>query len=188
MKTKKTITSIFMVPTLMVPKNALKQNGFINAYLDDVDRDFKYDNVIYVLFLPTDLAKFREFLDGEYERTTSIIEDYDYEGGFVVLVYKLNEAFDIDFYLIRQGRYSETSDKFQKIFPKVLKIRKNGLHRDEISLQYRVFNKTDDMREYWEDKIGIDWDESLEVWEGFDKSREILDINKLKKSVELTKK
>ncbi len=89
MKTKKTITSIFMVPTLMVPKNALKQNGFINAYLDDVDRDFKYDDdVIYVLFLPTDLAKFREFLDGEYERTTSIIEDYDYEGGFVVLVYK----------------------------------------------------------------------------------------------------
>ena len=44
------------------------------------------------------------------------------------------------------------------------------------------------MIEYWEDKLGIDWDESLEVWEGFDKSREILDINKLKKSVELTKK
>ena len=96
--------------------------------------------------------------------------------------------FDIDFYLIRQGRYSETSKKFQKIFPKAVKIKKNGLHRDEISLQYRVFNKTDDMIEYWEDKIGIDWDESLEVWEGFDKSREILDINKLKKSVELTKK
>ena len=66
MKTKKTITSIFMVPTLMVPKNALKQNGFINAYLDDVDRDFKYDNVIYVLFLPTDLAKFKNILTPKY--------------------------------------------------------------------------------------------------------------------------
>ena len=105
-----------------------------------------------------------------------------------MLVYKLNPDFDIDFYLIRQGRYSETSKKFQKIFPKVIKIKKHGLHRDEISLQYRVFNKTDDMIEYWEDKLGIEWDDSLEVWEGFDESKEILDINKLKKSVELTKK
>jgi hypothetical protein len=177
-----------MVPSLKVPKNSLKDNGFINAYLDDVGRDFKYNNVIYVLFLPTDLAKFREFLDNEYERTTEIVEDYDYEGGFVVLVYKLNMKWETDFDLIKQGRYSETSDNFQKLFPKVIKIKKNGLHRDEISLQYRVFNKTDDMIKYWENKLGIDWDDSLEVWEGFDEGKEILDINKMKKSIELIKK
>ena len=185
---KNTITSIFMVPSLKVPKNSLKDNGFINAYLDDVGRDFKYNNVIYVLFLPTDLAKFREFLDNEYERTTEIVEDYDYEGGFVVLVYKLNMKWETDFDLIKQGRYSETSDNFQKLFPKVIKIKKNGLHRDEISLQYRVFNKTDDMIKYWENKLGIDWDDSLEVWEGFDEGKEVLDINKMKKSIELIKK
>jgi len=185
---KNTITSIFIVPSLKVPKNSLKDNGFINAYLDDVGRDFKYNNVIYVLFLPTDLAKFREFLDNEYERTTEIVEDYDYEGGFVVLVYKLNMKWETDFDLIKQGRYSETSDNFQKLFPKVIKIKKNGLHRDEISLQYRVFNKTDDMIKYWENKLGIDWDDSLEVWEGFDEGKEILDINKMKKSIELIKK
>jgi len=177
-----------MVPSLKVPKNSLKDNGFINAYLDDVGRDFKYNNVIYVLFLPTDLAKFREFLDNEYERTTEIVEDYDYEGGFVVLVYKLNMKWETDFDLIKQGRYSETSDNFQKLFPKVIKIKKNGLHRDEISLQYRVFNKTDDMIKYWENKLGIDWDDSLEVWEGFDEGKEVLDINKMKKSIELIKK
>ena len=177
-----------MVPSLKVPKNSLKDNGFINAYLDDVGRDFKYNNVIYVLFLPTDLAKFREFLDNEYERTTEIVEDYDYEGGFVVLVYKLNMKWETDFDLIKQGRYSETTDNFQKLFPKVIKIKKNGLHRDEISLQYRVFNKTDDMIKYWENKLGIDWDDSLEVWEGFDEGKEILDINKMKKSIELIKK
>ncbi len=177
-----------MVPSLKVPKNSLKDNGFINAYLDDVGRDFKYNNVIYVLFLPTDLAKFREFLDNEYERTTEIVEDYDYEGGFVVLVYKLNMKWETDFDLIKQGRYSETSDNFQKLFPKVIKIKKNGLHRDEISLQYRVFNKTDDMIKYWENKLGIDWDDSLEVWEGFDEGKEILDINKMKKSIKLIKK
>ena len=187
MKTKKTVTSIFMVPTLMAPKNALKENGFVNAYVDDVDQDFKYDNVIYILLLPTDLAKLREFLDGEYERTTSIIEDYDYEGGYVVLVYKLDMKWETDFELIKQGRYSETTDAFQEMFPKIIKIRRKGLHRDEISLQYRVFNKTEDMIEYWEDKRGVDWDDSLEVWDGFDQGKETLDINKVRESLELTK-
>jgi len=51
-----------------------------------------------------------------------------------------------------------------------------------------VFNKTDDMIKYWENKLGIDWDDSLEVWEGFDEGKEILDINKMKKSIELIKK
>ena len=33
----------------------------------------------------------------EYERTKDIIEDYDYEDGYVVVVYKLNMEFKEDF-------------------------------------------------------------------------------------------
>lgn len=183
MTIKKTITSIFMVPTLRIPKNALKNNGFINGYVEDAERDFQYPDAVYLLFLPKDIPKFREFLDDEYERTENIIEDYDYEGGFVVVVYKLDSRWRKDYALIKQGRYSKTSGSFQKLFPKVIKIMKNGLHRDEVSLQYRVFNKTEDMIEYWENKIGIEWDDEFEVWEGYDKNKEILHINKLKDSV-----
>ena len=35
---KKNITSIFMVPTLKVPKDALMSNGFINGYTKDIIR------------------------------------------------------------------------------------------------------------------------------------------------------
>ena len=76
---KKTITSIFMVPTLNVPKDALLNNGFLNAYVGDVDKDIQYENSVYLLFLPKDIEQFREFLDDEYERTESVIEDYDYD-------------------------------------------------------------------------------------------------------------
>lgn len=180
----KTITSIFMVPTLKVPKNALKENGFINAYSKDTERDIpSYPGCIYLLFRPDDLPKFREFLDDEYERTKDIIEDYDYDDGFVVVVYKLNVKYSKDFDLIKEGRYSETSKTFQSIFPKVVKLIKNGLHRDEISLQYRIFNKTEDMVEYWQDKIGVEWEDSFEVWDGYDEDREVLCISELKELV-----
>jgi hypothetical protein len=173
-----------MVPTLKVPKDALKNNGFINAYIKDADREDHYKDSIYLLFKPSDLDKFREFLDSEYERTKNIIEDYDYENGYVVVVYQLNEKFKKDFELVKVGRYSKTSKDFQRMFPKTIKLLKNGLVREEISLQYRIFNKAEDLIEFWEDKLGLNLQltvgDEFEVWEGWDENRETLQINKIK--------
>jgi hypothetical protein len=180
MEIKKTITSIFMVPTLQIPKNCLKDNGFINAYSNDSTKEEQYKDCIYILFKPPNLDKFREFLESEYERTTNIIEDYDYEKGYVVVVYKLNEKFKKDFELIKRGKYSKTSIEYQNIFPKVVKILNNGLHKDELSLQIRIFKKTTDLVEFWEDKLGVSFDEEQEVWEGFEPDKEILILEKIK--------
>ena len=191
MEIKKNITSIFMVPTLKVPKDALRSNGFINAYIKDVDREDQYKDSIYLLFKPENLDKFREFLDSEYERTKTVIEDYDYEDGYVVVVYQLDGKYKKDFNLIKQGSYSKTSNDFQKLFPKIIKITKNGLHKDEISLQYRIFNKAEDLVTFWEDKLGIDLEDTVgknfEVWEGWDESKEILEINKIKEQCAIEK-
>jgi len=165
-----------MVPTLKVPKDSLLNNGFVNAYISDVDRDIQYPDSVYLLFLPIDIEQFREFLDDEYDRTESVIDDYDYPNGYVVIVYKLNSNFKEDFNLVKEGKYSETSNEFQESFSRVVKIKKNGLHKDQVSLQYRIFNKTEDMIKYWEDKIGIEWSKDLEVWDGFDIAKETLNI------------
>ena len=180
MELKKTITTIFMVPTLKIDREKLKSNEFINAYITDGKRDVQYNNAIYLVFHPKDLDKFKVFLDDEYERTKSIIDDYDYEGGFVVLVYELNKKFNKDFSLVKMGKYSKTSPEFQALFPKVVKINNNGKQKDEVSLQYRIFNQTEDLREYWEEKIGVKFDDSMEVWQGFIEDNETLFIDKLK--------
>ena len=180
---KKTITSIFMVPTLKIPRGELQDNGFINGYIKDGSREVQYENCIYLLFQPKNLDKFREFLDSEYERTKAIIDDYDYEDGFVVVVYQLDKKFKKDFMFIREGLYSRTSKEFQALFPKIIKIKKNGLHRDEISLQYRVFNRTEDLIKFWEDKLGVEFDDDQEVWHAFILEDEILNIEKLKEYV-----
>lgn len=185
MQLTKTITSIFIVPTLQVPKDALKNNGFINGYIIDKTKDVQYENAVYLLFKPNCLDKFREFLENEYERTKQIIEDYDYDKGYVVVVYKLNENLKEDFDLIKQGKYSKTSDNFKKLFPKEIQIKDNkGFLKNELSLQYRIFNKTEDLVDFWEKKLGVDLQsisgENFEVWEGFDMKRETLNIKNFK--------
>ena len=170
-----------MVPTLKVPNEGFKHNGFVNAFIKDLERDVQYEDVVYILFKPEKIDAFRLFLDSEYERTENIIEDYDYEGGFVVLVYKLNPNFKEDFALIKEGKYSKTSDDFKNLFPKAVKIKVNGWHRDEISLQWRIFRKSTDLREYWEDKLGVNFDEEQEVWGEYNEDIEILNIKNIKK-------
>jgi hypothetical protein len=184
MEIKKNITSIFMVPTLKVPKDALRANGFINAYIKDARKEEQYKDSIYLLFKPENLDKFREFLDSEYERTKAVIEDYDYEDGYVVVVYQLEKKYKDDFTLVKKGKYSQTSALFQNVFPRTIKITRNGITKDEISLQYKIFNKTEDLVTFWEEKLGIDFQEVIgkdfEVWEGWNETKEILELDKIK--------
>ena len=179
----KTITSIFMVPTLKINRENLMDNGFINGYIKDGRKDVQYENCIYLLFKPENLDKFRDFLDGEYERTKQIIDDYDYEDGYVVVVYELNQKFKRDFEFVKNSKYSRTSEEFQKLFPKLIKIKKDGVNREEISLQYRVFNKTEDLKQFWEERLGVEFDDDVEFWHGFFEENETLNLNKVKEYV-----
>lgn len=183
MEIKKTVTSIFMVPTLKIDREGLKKNNFINAFVKDEGKDLQYENAVYLLFKPDNLDIFRRFLDDEYARSESVIDDYDYENGHVVVVYKLNPKFKRDFELIKLGSYSLTSEAFQALFPKVIKIVHNKLHRDEISLQYRVFNRSEDLIKFWEEKLDVKFGDDQEVWGGFFEEDETLSLEKLKQLV-----
>jgi hypothetical protein len=176
-----------MVPTLNIDKMQLKDNGFLNGYIRDERREVQYQDCIYLLFKPNDLDKFKVFLDKEYERTKSVIDDYDYENGYVVVVYQLDPKFKKDFLLVMEGQYSKTSSAFQTLFPKIIKVKANGFSKDEISLQYRVFNKTQDLVKFWEDKFDVEFDDDQEVWHAFIVEDESLNLDKIKESCMTTK-
>lgn len=187
MKLNKTITSIFMVPLLKIPKDQMRLNNFINAYIKNSDRDVEYsENTIHLLFCPENIDRFREFLISEYKRCECIIEDYDYfNNKFIVIVYKIDDKFKEDIELIKSGKYSKTSQDFQNEFPKNITIIEKGFHKNEVSLQYRIFNKTEDLIDFWNTKLEIDIsslfeNNDFEVWEGFQIDRETLTLNKLK--------
>ena len=56
-----------------------------------------------------------------------------------------------------------------------------------MSLQTRIFKKTEDLLEFWEEKLGLNLKEvfgdDYEVWDGWDEQKEILEINKIKEYV-----
>lgn len=184
-KAIRTTTTLFLLRPLGLSPSDVDKYGFISAYSRDANQDHQYENCVYLLFKPSDMDLFMDFLERERE-LRNVVEDYDYEGGYVVIVYMLPSKFYKDYELIRQGLYSKTSKAFQEVFPKVIKIVKNGKHRDEISIQYRVFNRTQDLIDFWESKLGVRFSPDQEVWEGFHLEKETLNIDKIKSNVEST--
>jgi hypothetical protein len=183
MKVKKSITTLFMVRPLGINIESINKYGFINAYIKDSNQDHQYDDCVYLLFKPSDMDTFSNFLENEREKN-QIVEDYDYEGGYVVVVYKYNSIYKKDLDLIKKGLYSKTSKNFQDLFPRIIKIVKDGKHKDEISLQFRIFNRTQELINFWENKLGVVFTNDQEVWEGFHEENETLDFNKIKNYVE----
>lgn len=185
MKLTRSMCTLFLVRPLGLTINDIEKYGFINAFISDVNEEHQYENCVYLLFKPSDMDLFMDFLDRE-RGLRNVVEDYDYEGGYVVVVYMLPSKFYKDYELIKQGLYSKTSRAFQEVFPKVIKIVKNGRHRDEISLQYRIFNRTQDLINFWEEKLGVRFSSDQEVWEGFHLEKETLNIDKIKSNVQST--
>ncbi len=54
---------------------------------------------------------------------------------------------------------------------------------EEESLQYRIFNKTEWMKQYWEDRIAVNFNEGMEYWNGWEIEKEVLDIEKIKELI-----
>lgn len=175
----RTITSIFMMPTLNINRDSLFNNGYVDAYIDDKNKQYPYEQMLYLLFKPQDLQLFKNFLDQEYERTKQIIEDYDYEEGFVVIVYALDKRWSNDFELIKESKYSKTSKEFQNLFPKKLTNFVDKKDTEEkTSLQHLIFQRDGKLLTFWEEKIGTNvlTTNNLEVWPYFNIEKETLKI------------
>ena len=63
MEIKKTITTMFIVPTLLIDRDKLRENGFINGYVKDGLKDVQYENAAYLLFKPENQDRFKIFLE-----------------------------------------------------------------------------------------------------------------------------
>jgi hypothetical protein len=147
-KGNKTITTIFCVPLLGIGRGLLKQNGFIDAYVDDKITNPNFDDAIYLLFRPEYPSRFRKFLNHEYLRSKLILDDYDIKDGFCIVVYRPASSHSKDIELVKQGKYSKVSKDFQSFFPFYVEIEKDGIIRKEKSLQQRVFNKDTSLLDY----------------------------------------
>jgi hypothetical protein len=177
---KKTISSIFILPTLNINRVFLLNHGFINAYIKDIDK-LEYENVFMLLFKPKNLSLFREFVDDLYENF-NLIEDYDYDN-YVVLVFPLDEKFKSDYKLICLGQYSKLSEEFKNLFPKKILDLNSKSNTKVESIQHLIFNKDKRLLNFWKKELEVvSLNDSDEVWFEFNQEKETLNINKILKN------
>lgn len=171
MKVQQTNTTRFILPCFGVQLEEYRKLGFINSFLSDVNDPHIYnDNIpIYLLFKPSikQLPLLQEKIDQleeQDENKNIILNDYDYDGNFVIIVLKLPERFKNDFKLFLEGKYSHLSKEIQKYYPVEVAT---TLDEDFIpgkSLQWLACNRSSKLKTWVEKKYGLDLKDSLEYW------------------------
>lgn len=176
-----TVTNLFLVPPLGIGRERLRLQNLIDAYIKDAGSDLDYTDVVYLLFKPDDMELFQEFVEEERQRNDLLIDEYDYAGGFIVLVYKTHPEDKEDIELIFKGQYSKISQRYKKKIPAVVKQVIRGLHKDSISLQYEIIAKSQNVKDWWKKELDIDIPEGSEVWSIPDLEKETLYIDKIRR-------
>lgn len=180
-KTKLNLTSLFLLPIYGI-YHQVKKVGFVNAYLSDVNREpiNNTDIHLYLLFHPDpeqmiELEDIREKL--EAIDNSPLLEDYDYEDGYVVLVLKFPEQFRDDYNKFLLGKYSKFSHEFKNKLPRETVV---DLHGEKIpgkSFQLMVCDKDKRLIKNFKDKMDLDISEAEEYWSIYDEKLNNLNIN-----------
>lgn len=212
-------TSTFLLPVLGLKTEDLYKLGFINCYLSDKDREpINNDIHLYLLFKPNteiiEITTLGGFIarekDTQYDRLVKkikeleelddsnkiLIEDYDYEDGFVVLVLKFPEYYRKDYNLFLQGKYTHFSKAFKNKFAekKVVEFINEKGRKEKLlgfNFAYHVMHRTEQAKKFTESKYDIEIpEEQEEYWripatsvEG-ECGREVLNIERIKKELE----
>lgn len=177
--TRKTCSSLFLLAGIGLTRRSLLKYGFLSAYIDDSTHEPHWKDSIYLLFRPDNVAQLQLFLTGEMSKGI-VVDDYDYPGGYVVIVYKFPDKYMIEYNLFLQGKYSKFRKEYKDLCPDVIRVLKNGVEEDTYSLHYHVFNKSEYIKKYWEERLETSISPEMEMWSSPDiEGKETLDINNL---------
>lgn len=181
-------------PIVKETADALKEHNLINSYLRDKYREDLYgEDLLFVLFKPPDFDYFELFLHQQIAENKNYVEDYDYEGGYVVVVYKIPDGLKADFELFKRGKYSRMSDRIKASYGK--EIRRTGTVKQMVfkkTFQHMVFTKDPQLQQLLEEYMGIRFADhfpskvDMELWEAVDMEKETLDIDKIKENEQQT--
>jgi hypothetical protein len=92
-------------------------------------------------------------------------------------VYKIDVKYLPEYELFLQGKYSKFSPEYVKLFPmEILVELPRGAKVIKKSLHYHIFNRTKEIKDYWERQIGEKIPDNMELWSSPDMDKEVLDI------------
>lgn len=175
-------TLFLLTPVSGQEVELLREYQLIDSYLRDSDREDLTGNLLFVLFRPDDMEFFELFLYTESSQNVNFMEDYNYAGGYIVLVYKIPDKMKDDFEKFKLGQYSKFSKETKSLFKKSTGVRKG--FEPLTTLQWDVFSKSSALRKDLEKFVGETLPDDIELYGIPDIEKETLTISKFKHHVE----
>lgn len=169
---------LFLLRPLDLQRNVLKELGFIESYLKDADNTTSsVENPIFLLFKPEQFEKLESFIREQYDRKDEVLmEDYDYEGGYTVLLYSFPEKWKKDYKLFTYGKYSKLSKEFTELFAEKNKVQGVQIHE----MQWMIITKDENWIVAMNDILGTELTAEDELWKAVDLEKETLKINEIR--------
>jgi hypothetical protein len=181
---KYTKTTQFMLPSIgLNVRNKLIFRYFINSYLDDKGHRHQYERPIFVLFGVTN------FTDRDWQKVyAALAKSSNYRGDYdcgiqdgknlVMMVFKVPDEFEQDYYNFKRGRYSKFSELYKEKFPEFIGDEEGTTKR---SLIWQVLHRDPELARQLEELFGMDEGEldrptngihAREIWDLPRKNRE----------------
>lgn len=161
---KRTVSNMFMVPLLKIGRPILDEHGLINSFLYNAEEDVVYENALHLLFNPPSIDGFNLFVTREKGKNPAFIDELDYPGGLVILVYQLPPKFKADYDKIWEGRYSELSESYKSAIPSIMQMKEGNRVINSLTLQHMVFGKLDVLKVHWETRFNVTMENDQELW------------------------
>lgn len=173
-----TNSTLFLLPALKLSAIKMRKAGFINAYIADGGREDVCKNPVYLLFniKKTDHAREYQVLVNELDAL--IVDEYDYPEDYVVLVLPFPDDLADDYRLFLQGKYSNFSEKMKSIYEKKSAI-SNPYNKEKWGFAHSIVYKKSWVKEFQEDKIGMELPTAAELWSSPCFEDETIDEEKL---------
>lgn len=165
-----TKTTSFMRQLVDIPLNILNSYGFKDAYLGNyLKTKDEWGKSLHLAFDINQISNHnRETL---LRRNDFISITLDNE----LLIFEFEIGEEDYMYVVLpflEGKYSKISREYvDKNFVKILP--RNVSPINKISNNWKVLTKHQDLRKYWEDRIGVTFTEDMEVWSRPEKQDEI---------------
>lgn len=158
------VSNMFYVPLIAPVRRRLNDAGFVNSFMFNDEDLVEYEDVVHILFQPTNIRLFNSFVKDEKVRTVVLAErDYDY--GYVMLTYELPARFKSDYAKIWNGEYSTLSDAFKVSIPATVNnTDESGRIMSRTSVQHMIMNKDPKLKANWEKTLNVKLDDDMELW------------------------
>lgn len=161
---KITKTSLFLLPGLELDERELVSIGLLNTFIGDShDTVSTEEYPIYLLFkIPSDKqTRFEEFA---LKIEKKIIDEYDTEDRYTVLVLSYPEKWRGEYRHFLNSKYSRFSPEYKKLVKKeVQPLEKFYSRRVTMSSAYAVLNRLTALIKLREEEFGVEFTDDMEL-------------------------